>query len=277
MIALARLQLKCDCAFYILNPKALKMLIDFDHIPIVNGRLKKYFQPVFRKNFFLFLLGLSITVGDSKLIFATAIFIVSLLVGYQLQNRSTTPYLNYIRQLFHSDHQKLFTTVTIAGLISFVSYFCLNIYSDLDSSWLALTLTVQTLFSSVGIAFLTKKLFSSSSSFSSSTTILSFEQLIPQLQHESPLHRLWVINQIMNLWANHQLDKRQIEQLEEYLILWKNLELEPVILAKIDRSLETIYRSNSQPLKIVSGKKILTKNEPLPVMQTVNSTINKSH
>ena len=250
------------------------MLIDFNDFLARNLLSNKYLKPILKKNLYLFLLGFSFSVGDFKLILATVIFILSMVVSYQLKTRSLYSYIRYFSPILTSENKQLVSSITIAGFCSIFVYFSVSIYGELDNTWFALCLIIQTVFSSCGIAFFSKQLFSSKYQ-QKKQSIPQFDELVRQLHDDSPLHRLWVINQIMNLWQDNQLTPIQVHQLEEYLILLKNLEFEPVILAKIDHSLQELSLTNSQPLNI--PRKICTSNHknPLPVMQAVDSVKGK--
>ncbi len=249
------------------------MLSENNNFAVYNLFFDRYLKPVLRKNLYLFLLGLSFSVGDFKLILATTTFMVAMMVSYQVKTNSFDYYLRYLKKISISNQKPLFSSATIAGIASVFIYFSSIVYSQLDYHWLAFFVIMQTVFGGLGITFLTKQLFfSSSSSQTESSLPLSFDQLIQQLSDDSPMRRLWVINQVMNLWQDNQLNPQQVNELEEYLRLMKNLEFEPVILAKIDLSLEKLSLTNSQPLNI-PRKKISNSNSenPLLVMQTVKS------
>jgi hypothetical protein len=244
--------------------------MDFKDFFARNSLSPKYLQLVFskQKNLYLFCLGLSLSVGDVKLILATGVFILAMVSSYHLKMRSLHYYLQYCQKFFKRDEQKLISSIGIAGLVSIVTYFSISVYSELNNSSLAFLLITQTLFSILGIIFFSKKLFSASE-HSQPKTVANFEDLIPQLNDQSPVHRLWVINKIIDLWETQQLTLSQVKQLEEYLTLLKNFEFEPVILAKIDHSLKKISDVHSQPLNIPRSN-YTSKKHPLPVMQTVN-------
>ena len=250
------------------------MLTDFNGFLARNLVSNKFLKPIFKKNLYLFLLGLSFSVGDLKLILATLIFILSMVFSYQLKTKSLDSYIRYFSRVLTSENKQLLSSITIAGVFSIFVYFSLSIYSELDNTWLALFVIVQTIFSSLGIAFFSKQLFASKYQ-RKKQSLLEFDELVKQLHDDSPLHRLWVINQIMNLLHDNQLSPVQINQLEEYFILLKNVECESVILDKIDHSLQKLSLTHSQPLNI--PRKIYTpiKKNPLPVMQTVNSVKDK--
>ena len=144
-------------------------------------------------------------------------------------------------------NQKLIRTITIAGILGIFVYFSGAIYQDLDHKSLATFFILQTLFTTLGIGFFCKKLwFSSSKQRQRKISPPTFEQLITQLDDQSPVVRLQAINKMMNLWQTQRLNHNQVEQLEEYFKLLKNIELEPVILAKIDHSLGELSPQNSQ-------------------------------
>ena len=250
------------------------MLIDFNDFLARNLRSHRYLKPVFQKNLYLFFLGLSFSVGDFKLILATLVFIVAMVASYRLKTNSLNFYINYLKKLFSLGDQKLISSIGIAGITSIFIYFSVTIYGELDNSLLAFFIITQTLFSTLGIVFFSKKLFSTPNN-SKKRVQENFDELILQLHHKSPLHRLWVINRIIYLWENQQLTASQVNQLEEYLTLLKNIEFEPLILDKIDHSLKKISGVNSQPLNIPSKNYTASKQHPLPVMQTVNYIKNK--
>ncbi len=234
------------------------MLIDFNDFLARNLFPNKYLKPIFRKNLYLFLFGLSFTVGDFKLIFATAIFILSMVGSYQYNIRSLNYFVHKIQKILSFNDTKLVSSIGVAGLISIFIYFSLNLYGQLDNLWLVLFIITQTLFSGLGIVFFSKKLFSVQSN-NQKKLQLNFNQLVQQLEHESALHRLWVINQIIDLWEKNHLTSIQVNQLEEYLILLQNVELEPIILDKINCSLQKISITNSQLLNLPRQNKTSTR------------------
>ena len=202
------------------------------------------------KRIYLFLLGLSLTIGDYKLILATSIFMASIFFSYKIDRRSFQYYYRYLLNLFNSPNfinKKLVRTITIASIISIFTYFSADIYHEIENKSLAIFVILQTIFTTLGIGFFSKKLFFSSSQQKRSK-ISNFEQLIIKLDDNSPINRLQAVNQIMNMWHNQQLTTKQINQLEEYFKLLKDIEVEPVILAKIDGSLRKLSAHNSQPL-----------------------------
>ena len=245
------------------------MLIDFNDFLARNLLSNRYFKPIFQKNLYLFFLGLSFSVGDFKLILATVVFILAMVASYRLKIRSLNYYINSLQKIFSLDDKKLISSISIAGIISIFVYFSVSIYGELNNSGLAFFVITQTLFSTFGIIFLGKKLFYTENN-SKKYLRENFDELIRQLENKSPLHRLWVMNQIIYLWENNQLTALQVHQLEEYLILLKSIEFEPLILDKIDHSLKKISGINSQPLNIPSKNHTSRKQHPLPVMQTVN-------
>jgi hypothetical protein len=245
------------------------MLIDFNDFLAHNLLSCKYGKIIFPKNFYLFFLGLSFAVGDFKLILATLVFILAMVASYRLKIRSLSYYLNYLSKILNLDEQKLISSIGIAGISSIFVYFSVSVYGELEQSWLAFFIITQTLFSACGIAFFTKKLSSASGKIKEQTPT-NFDELILQLDSKSSLHRLWVINQITSMWEEQLLTPRQIRQWEEYLILLKNIELEPLILDKIEHSLRKISALNSQPLNIPRKNSTSSQQHPLPVMQTVN-------
>ncbi|MGK7895857.1 MAG: hypothetical protein AB4372_20150 [Xenococcus sp. (in: cyanobacteria)] len=111
------------------------MLIDFNDFLARNLLSPKYLQPVFRKqkNLYLFCLGLSLSVGDFKLILATIVFILVIVNSYHLKNRSLNYYLNYLQKFLQRDEQKLVSSVGIEGIISIFTYFYVSIYGELNS------------------------------------------------------------------------------------------------------------------------------------------------
>ena len=94
--------------------------------------------------------------------------------------------------------------------------------------------------------------------------------MIQQLESQSPITRLQVINQTMELWQQQLLTTNQVSQLEEYFKLLKDIEIEPVILAKIDRSLEQLSPRNSQPVDVSHSHYAQQQKNTAPVRQTVD-------
>ena len=240
---------------------------------IASHRKLRKLPRLHKQNIYLFLLGLSLTVGDSKLILATSIFIASIFVSYKIDRRSIQNYYRYFFSLFTSPllaNQKLVRTITIAGILGIFVYFTGAIYQDLEHKSLATFFILQTLFTTLGIGFFCKKLWSSSSKQKKGKiSPVTFEQLISQFDDKSPVIRLQAINTVMNLWQKQQLNHDQVQQLQEYFKLLQNIELEPVILAKIDRSLGEISPQNSQQSHISRRHSPPKQKHPVSVRSNV--------
>lgn len=209
----------------------------------------KYFRCLNNRQVYLFILGLTLSVGDIKLILATSIFAGTMLLSYQTKNIPWRNYNQYLIRLLTSQNKHLILSVTTAGTLAIASYIMLNIWTEIDNKWLALGIIWQTIFSTAGIGFFGYKLWQKKP-LKDQQYLSSFSELINQLNADSSLRRLWSLNQIMELWHNNQLTIVQINQVKEYFILLKDLEIEPIIINKIDQSLQEISSREIKPLNL---------------------------
>ncbi len=207
----------------------------------------KIFRSLNNRKIYLFILGLTLSIGDIKLILATSIFAGTMLFSYQIKNGSWRKYNQYLTELLTSQNKQLILSVTTAGTLAITSYIILNIWAEIDNKWLALGIILQTMFSTAGIGFISHKLWGKKPA-EDEQYFLSFAEFINQLNADSPLQRLWSINQIMDLWHNNQLTSSQINQVKEYFILLKDIEIESIIINKLNKSLQKISSTSLQPL-----------------------------
>lgn len=207
----------------------------------------KYFRCLNNRQVYLFILGLTLSVGDIKLILATSIFAGTMLLSHQTKIIPWRNYNQYLTRLLTSQNKQLILSVTTAGTLAIISYIILNIWTEIDNKWLALGIIWQTIFSTAGIGFFGYKLWQKKP-IKDQQYLSSFTELINQLNADSSLQRLSSINQIMELWDNNKLTTVQINQVEEYFILLKDLEIEPIIINKIDKSLQKISSTKIKPL-----------------------------
>lgn len=226
-------------SIYLLNFSVKNMIIKNKYLRCLNNR-----------KFYFFLLGLTLSVGDIKLILATSIFAGTMLFSYQIKTISWKNYNQYITKILTPQNKQLIFSVTIAGTLAFASYIILNIWTEIDNKWLAFGIIWQTIFSTAGIGFLSYKL-SQKKTIKKQEYLSQFHQLINELNADSPLQRLWSINQIIELWQNNQLTVSQINQAQEYFMLLKELEIEPIIINKLNDSLQQISSTEIKPLNIL--------------------------
>lgn len=221
----------------------------------------KYWRWVNNRQFYLFILGLTLSVGDVKLIFATSIFVSAILFTSQIKNLSWINYHKYFTKLFTTQNQQLIFSVTTAGFLAMVSYLILNIWIEIDNKWLALGIIWQTIFATVGMGFMSYKLWKKKP-LQNAQAIFSLDDLIKKLNNPKPLERLWAINKIMELWHNNQLTSVEINQIKEYFMLLKDIEIEPIIINKLQKNLEKISFSSITPLSfnVKINRKLMEKN-----------------
>ncbi|MBL1208648.1 hypothetical protein [Geminocystis sp. GBBB08] len=209
----------------------------------------KYLRCLNNRRLYLFLLGLTLSVGDLKLILATSIFAGTLLATYQVKYLSWKSYNQYLIRFFTPQNKPLIFSVTSAGTLAIASYIILNIWTEIDNKWLALGIIWQTVFFTVGVGFMSYKLWKKNT-IKNKQYSPSFAELIHQLNADTSLQRLHSINQIMELWSNNQLTFSQINEVTEYFILLKDLEIEPIIINKLDKNLQKISSNSVQPLNL---------------------------
>lgn len=214
---------------------------------MLNRKYLGYFK---NRNTYLFLLGLSLSVGDAKLIIATSIFAGIILSSYQIKSIKIKHYFNYFSNIINPQNQKLILSVVSAGTLAIISYLILNIWTEIDNKWLALGMIWQILFSTIGIGLLGWQLKTKSSK--SNKLAQTFNQLIKELNNPFPVQRLWAINQIINLWNNNQLTKEQIKETKEYFNLLLSLETETIIINKLNQFLDTLNIKQNKPLNLPS-------------------------
>lgn len=207
----------------------------------------KYLRCLNTRKTYLFLLGLTLTVGDIKLILATGIFTGTILVTYRLKNIKWKHYYQYFQDILTPQNKQLILSVSGAGILAISSYLILNIWTEIDNKWLALGIIWQIIFSSIGLGFLGWKLNQKSSAKIANLS-KNFDELIKELNANSPLQRLWAINEIIKLWENHLLTSQEIRQAQEYFSLLKDLETEIIIINKLNNILEKISVKEIQPL-----------------------------
>lgn len=239
-------------SIYLLNFSVKNMIIKNKYLRCLNNR-----------QVYLFILGLTLSVGDIKLILATSIFAGTMLFSYQIKNIPWRNYNQYLTRLLTSQNKQLIFSVTIAGTLAFASYIILNIWTEIDNKWLAFGIIWQIIFSTMGMGFFSYKL-SQKKPVKKPQYLSQFHQLINELNADSPLQRLWSINQIMELWQNNQLTVSQINQIQEYFILLKELEIEPIIITKLETSLEKISFIQIKPLNILQKvNQNITRKKPI--------------
>jgi len=224
----------------------------------------KYLRCLNNRKLYLFILGLTLSIGDIKLILATSIFAGAMLISYQLKNICWRSYNQYYIKVLTQENKQLILSVITAGSLAIGSYIILNIWTEIDNKWLALGIIWQSLFSTLGIGFMGYKIWQKKP-IKERQYLSKFNELINQLNDDSPLQRLKSINDIMELKQNNQLTSLQINQVKEYFILLLDLENEQIIINKLNQSLSKISTNSMQPLNIpqkvnqnIARKKIVT-------------------
>ncbi|MGI0480607.1 hypothetical protein ACN4EE_07435 [Geminocystis sp. CENA526] len=205
----------------------------------------QYWRCLNNRKTYLFLLGLTLSLGDIKLIVATILFTGTMLVSYQSKSINWKRYYQYLHDILNSGNKQLILSVFSAGMLAISSYLVLNIWIEIDNKWLALGIIWQIIFSSIGLGFLGWKITQKNSK-KSKKIALTFSELIHELNAKSPLQRLWAINQIIKLWENYQLTEEEIRQAQEYFSILKHLETENIIINKLDK---IILKMNDKSLK----------------------------
>ncbi|BAQ66431.1 hypothetical protein GM3709_3196 [Geminocystis sp. NIES-3709] len=185
------------------------------------------------------------SVGDLKLILATSIFTGTMLVTYQYKNIPWKNYYKYLTDILTPQNKQLILSISTAGILAISSYLILNIWTEIDNKWLALGIIWQVIFSTIGLGFLGWKTLQKPQK---NSQVFTFSDLIKQLNTDSPLEKLWAINEIIKLWENNQLTQEEIRQTKEYFSLLRELETEIIIVNKINRSLEKISLKEMQPV-----------------------------
>lgn len=207
----------------------------------------KYLRCLNTRKTYLFLLGLTLTVGDIKLILATSVFTGTILVTYKLKNIKWKRYYKYFKDILTPENKQLILSVSGAGILAISSYLILNIWTGIDNKWLAFGIIWQMIFSSIGLGFFGWK-FNQKSAPKIHSLSQNFSELIQELNANSPLQRLWAINEIIKLWESNQLTSEEIRQTQEYFSLLIDLETETIIINKLHKILEKISLKEMQPL-----------------------------
>lgn len=196
---------------------------------------------------YLFLLGLTLTVGDIKLILATSVFTATILFTSQLKHLKWNYYYRDIQKLLTPQNKQLILSVSSAGILGISTYLIFNIWTEIDNKWLAFGIIWQFIFSSIPLGFFWWKLSQKSTSKIQNLS-KNFSELIQELNNDAPLKRLWAINEIIKLWETDQLTLEEITQTQEYFSLLIDLETETIIINKLHKILEKFSAKSMQPL-----------------------------
>ncbi len=224
------------------------MSINFTQLVKLDRISSNYLRYFKDKKLYFFLLGLTTSVGDVDIIVFTIIFILTMAFSYRVKYQYLYHYFhNFIKSL-NPEYRKLLYSIIAAGGFSLSSYLILNIWTELDSKWLALGIISQILLSGVGLLFLTGILLKNKDSNKSNNNIL--DEIVNQLDSPSPLKRLWAINQIISQWHNQRFTIEEYEQIQDYLSILRDLETETIIINKIDEYLNLISPIFSPPLQM---------------------------
>ncbi|MBE9221984.1 hypothetical protein IQ215_04660 [Cyanobacterium stanieri LEGE 03274] len=175
-----------------------------------------------------FLVGLMIVVGDRGLIFSSLGAIALLFFIYNYQ-RVSFSFFQIFSRFFSSHHRRFTFAVAGGGLGAIALYLCAKIWLEIDSHWLASAILLQGLISSGTFALLGWYFYQQKNHKSE-----TFEQNINYLIAESPLQRLYGLNQLISLWHTGKLNVNQIQQMIDYLLIMKNNENDTIILEKLN-------------------------------------------
>jgi hypothetical protein len=238
---------------FFLNPRQINRITKSWHLLTTN----QHYYPVF-----WFMAGLMLVMGDSKLIFATAIAISVMLAIYRSEQFNWKAYLRQFSQLLTGANRQLALAVVSGGIVAIASYSALAIWAEIDNHWLATVLITQGFVTTIGLGVVLYYLFKQKNlGFSS---VKSFADLVTSLTDNSGITRLLTINQLMQLWEKQKLTPQQISELQNYFYLMKKAETDQTILMKIEESLSRLLQyekfNSYQPLNIPSSKNKITEN-----------------
>lgn len=253
------------------------MSLDFHqllHKRILNYRFVKYFP---WNNFCWFLLGLTVTVGDAKLVIATGIFPLVMFFSYRLNTLSCfNSFLLWIQNL-HPNHYRLLKSVILAGISSLIFYLVLdfspyfNNLGAMPKAGSAIALMVHLLIIVIALLLLEDKfLFSSQNKIK--TNLNDLNNLTINLSEKSSIRRLWAVNQVWHRLKINYFDYIQLTEIREYLRLLIKIEEEIIIKQKIEIILEEIdsifarsigedypLQSSISPSKSLASSSLLSK------------------
>lgn len=196
------------------------------------NRRKKY-PPYLDKKLYYFLLGLAVTAGEKDLVCSSLVFIATLLLSARIKWPTLLGKINKTKEFFQSENGELVASVIVAGLLSLITYFSLNIWSETNNKWLALGLILQLFLAGGGF-------FVSFNKWLGRGKELGLEEILYDLTRESNLRRLWAVNQIIIMLEKKELNEKQMEEIREYLLLLKDTENEPIIIKKIEHCLRIV-------------------------------------
>jgi len=217
-----------------------------------------YWRVLNHKKTYLFILGLTLSVGDLKLILATSIFTGTMFVAYKFKSISWRAYFKFLSEIFTPENRKLIFSISTAGILALSSYLILNIWTEIDNKWLALGIIWQIIFSTIGLSFLSWKIWQKPSTKSTQRILFyNLSELITQLNAECPLKRLATINDIFRLWKSHQLNDNEIEEIIEYFSLLKQIENEPIIINKLNNIVEKMNLREFTPIRFTPINKTI--------------------
>lgn len=223
------------------------MSINF--VKLVNKNLisNDYLRYLKDKRIYFFLLGLTASVGDKDIVIFTIVFILTITLSYRFKYQYFYNYLQKLISYLTPEYRKLFYSIIIAGGFSLSSYLILNIWRELENKWLALGIISQILLSGAGFIFLTGVYLKNKNSNQDKNIL---EEIVNKLDSPSPLQRLWAINQIISQWHNQRFTMQEYEEIQDYLVILRDLETETIIINKIDEYFNLISPVLSNPLPI---------------------------
>lgn len=191
-----------------------------------------------------FLAGFTLAVGDRGLIFASLGAIAFLFFIYNYQGVSFSS-LQVLSRFFQAHNRRFSLAVAGSGISAIALYISAKIWSEIDSHWLASAIIFQGLISS-GTFALFGWYFYQQKNKQKKVKIESFEICINYLIAESPVQRLYGLNQLISLWETGKITPYQSKYMLDYLLVMKNNEKEPIVYNRLTEFLNQIS-INSEP------------------------------
>lgn len=202
-----------------------------------------------------FVAGFTLAVGDRGLIFASLGAIAFLFFIYNYQGVSFSSF-QVLSRFFQAHNRRFTLAVAGSGISAIALYISAKIWSEIDSHWLASAIIFQGLISS-GTFALFGWYFYQQKNKQKKINVESFEICINYLIAESPVQRLYGLNQIINLWEIGKITPYQSKYMLDYLLIMKNNEKEPIVYNRLAEFLNQI--------SINSEKKIPPPPEQKPL------------
>ncbi|WP_069790095.1 hypothetical protein A5482_001860 [Cyanobacterium sp. IPPAS B-1200] len=200
----------------------------------VSDGLSATYTPKTYRRLCWFLVGLMMVVGDKGLIFSNLGAIALLFFIYNYQGVSFSA-LQVFSRFFPSHNRRFTLAVAGSGLGAIAFYLSAKIWLEIDSHWLATAIIFQGLISSGTFALLGWYFYQQKNNQKE-----TFEQNINHLIAESPLKRLYGLNQLIHRWETGKLNISQTQYMIDYLLIMKNNETDSIIQEKLNYFLNQI-------------------------------------